>query len=417
MSLFKSPSVVGKLYPGIAEKLGEIDAYEAIFLLSYGLWLAAMLLNSTFFASSISPSILTAFRYVGIGGATLSLFMRNKHWSAEITSLFLLVFLVFITTRTNAPMLLDLVVFVYSGRFIEFRKIASESLLITCLLLLLTVLSSKTGLIENYVSYSFSGGEMRRREYLGFLYALQPAQLMFNITCLVVFLKGERLSIPLALTLLIANLFIYMFADGRLSFYISVVLISFVLLLKCRFVKKVFGRFLSVLSPFFFPACFALCWFATVGYSGNEAMLHKLNLILGNRLELGHRALLQYGTTLFGQNINFIGNGLDLNGKLNYSGAYNYVDCIYVRLPILYGWIFTVLFLFGMTYATMAAVKKRDYALVIVFAAIAVHCVIDDLVIRLQYCTFLFLIASSLVEVTNGPLTARRIGWRRNSNG
>lgn len=131
-------------------------------------------------------------------------------------------------------------------------------------------------------------------------------------------------------------------------------------------------------------------------YSG--AGYSELNTFLNGRLGLGQRALAQYGTTLFGQNIDFIGNGLGVDGKLNVSGAYNYVDCLYVRLPILYGWVFTVLFMTGMTFLSLWAARKRDYALLLVLIAIAFHGVIDDLTIRLQFCTFLFLLGTYVSE-------------------
>lgn len=399
-----------QLYFSIAEKLAGVDAYEGVFLASYGAWLMAMLLSSTFFAASISATLLMVIRYVGIVGAVLALFLRGDHRATEALSLFLIVLITYITTKTNAPAFLDLVVLIYCGRFTNFKKIARESLWLTGFLLVITVLSARAGIIENYISQDLDRGELRRREYLGFLYALQPAQLMFNITCLVIFLNDEGLSIPSAIILLVANLFIFMATDGRLSFYISVVLIVITFLLKWNTVKKTFGRFLTFSAPFIFVICFIFCWLATAAYSGSNPVFHELNSILGNRLSLGNRALSEYGTTLFGQSIDFVGNGLGVNGKLNKSGIYNYVDCLYIRLPILYGWVFTALFLFGMTISTIWAAKKRNYSLVFIFAMIAAHCVIDDLVIRLQFCTFLFLIGSDLVEVVNRAVVCEEFG-------
>lgn len=391
-----------------AGSLSEINAYEAIFLASYGVWLVAMLLFSTFFAAMIGTRILTALRYAGMFGAALAVFTRGGYRSTEVAGLAVLTVLVFISTRTNAPALIDLIVFVYCGKSIGFKKIAQESLWIMSLILAAVVLSAEFGLIRNYVSSSWDNGVIRRREYLGFLYPLQPAQLLFNITLLVIYLKGEHFSISQAVALLIANLYVYFKADTRLSAWISIVAVIVALLLSVRLGKKVFGRILVVSAPFLFIICFFICWFATVNYSSSNPLLYELNSILGSRLKLGNDALNLYGTTLFGQSIEFVGNGLSVSGKLNYSGAYNYVDCLYVRLPLLYGWLFTVLFLAGMTFASIWASLKRDYRLALIFVAIAMHCVVDDLVIRLQFCTFLFLIADSLVEMANGHLARKR---------
>lgn len=398
---------------GSVGRFSEISAYEGVFLASYGVWLIAMVLSSTFFAAATGLTVLMALRYFGIGGAVLSLILRGEHRASEVAGLSVLIVLTFIANSSNAPALLDLIVFVYCGRSVKFGKIARESLWVSGFILLFTVLSAKAGFIENYVSISSGGGAVRRREYLGFLYALQPSQLMFNITCLVVFVKGEKFSIPCALALLAANLFIFEATNGRLSFIISATLITAAFLFRHGLAKKTLGRLLVAFAPLAFLACFALSWFATVRYSTHSPVLYELNTILGNRLDLGHRALAEYGTTLFGQEIGFIGNGLGIDGKLNRSGAYNYVDCLYVRLPLLYGWVFTILFLAGITLVTVLAVKRRNYALVLVLVAIAAHCVVDDLAIRLQFSTFLFLISASLVEVVGGFLVRSRYRVRR----
>lgn len=392
---------------GFADRLATMDAYEGIFLASYCVWLVSMLLLSTFFASYIGSGILNGMRYLGLFGAALSILMRGRHRAGEALGLFLLLALAYITTRTNAPVLLDLVVLVYCGRFVDFKIVARASLWITAIVLCLTIFAAEMGLIRNYVSISVNQGVARRREYLGFLYALQPAQLMFNITCIVVYLKGEKLSLPHVALLLAGNLLIYFKADGRLSFFISVVLVILAFLLRYRIGKQSIGRGLCSLAPLAFILIFVLCWYATVAYPGQIVDLHELNSALGGRLSLGHDALAKYGTTFFGQSISFVGNGLDLNGKINASAAYNYVDCLYIRLPILYGWLFTVLFLLGMTLVAVWAAKKRNYQLALILVAIAAHCVVDDLVIRLQFCTFLFLLGSCLTDVATDLISRR----------
>lgn len=390
-------------------KIGEADAYETIFMVSYGIWLIAMLLLSTFFAVQFGSRVFSVARYAGLLGAALSIFMRKDYKATEVFIFFLAAVLIYISTRTNAPMLIDLIIFVYCGRLIDFKKVAKESLWISSLVLLIVVLSAETGLIKNYVSVVSEVGVVRRREYLGFLYALQPAQIMFNVTLLFIFLRGERFSVPCAVSLLVANIFIYLKADARLSTLISIGAI-FVALLLCRsFGQKSLGRFLLVLAPLAFVVCFVFSWATTVNYSAHNPLLYELNHILGNRLSLGQNALDMYGTTLFGQSIDFVGNGLGLDGRINRTGSYNYVDCLYVRLPLLYGWVFTAFFIIGMTIASVWAAWKHDYRIALILTAIALHCVVDDLVIRLQFCTFLFLIANSFVEMTKGCLARRRL--------
>lgn len=378
--------------------LMQLSAYQVIFLISYSIWLVTMLLSMTFFASILGTNILNSIRYLGLAGAFVSVFMANSHSMYEVFGLFLFILLVFITTRTNAPVLLDTIVLVYCGKRIEFSKLANLTLWISTIILGVTVIAAKIGIIQNHVDVSFVDGTIRRREYLGFLYALYPAQLMFNITCLIVCQKKGRITVGWTIALIAANLILYLETNSRLSFFISVAMVVAGLIMTRRIGIITLGNLFRIIAPVAFIACFLLSWYGTTNYTNGSQFYSEINSILGGRLKLGQSALAQYGTSLLGQNINFIGNGLDINGNINVSGTYNYVDCLYVRLPILYGWIFTVIFIAAMTFVACWATRKKDYSVCLILVAIALHCVIDDLVIRLQFCTFLLLMGIYLVE-------------------
>lgn len=371
------------------------DAYQFFFLVAYGIWLGAMIVSTTFLAAKTGQSILNLIRYVGLGGAILSsVFMRRKI-STEVLGLALLLVISFVIVRTNAPALVDLVILVYCGRRCSFKRIARETVYITSAGMAIIILLAEIGAIQNYTQVvATSDGNIRVREYIGFLYALQPAQLLFNVTCLIVYLLDDKFDLRWGLLLMAANIFVYAKTNSRLSFFISVAVIVCALVLSKEIGRRALGPILRTIAPVSFVLCFIFSWYAVTHFSAGNMFQSSLDAFLGNRLKLGQNALMQYGTTIFGQSINFIGNGLDVNGTLNTSGTYNYVDILYVRLPILYGWIFTALFIAGMTFAAICAMRRRQYSVCLVLIAIAFHGIVDDLVIRLQFCTFLFLIGT-----------------------
>ena len=77
-------------------------------------------------------------------------------------------------------------------------------MVMTGMMLAFVVFSSYAGIITNYVAKSG-----RRREYLGFLYALNASTLMSNITLLWIWLKKEKLTLSSAAVLAVINFFLF----------------------------------------------------------------------------------------------------------------------------------------------------------------------------------------------------------------
>ena len=150
-----------------------------------------------------------------------------------------------------------------------------------------------------------------------------------------------------------------------------------------------------------------ISWIITAGYDRLDSFYAHLNYVLGNRLYWGQLALDSYGTGLFGQTIEFVGSGLTAEGRLADVGSYNYVDMLFIKLPIEYGWLFTIVVIVLMSYVTLTSVRSKDYSLAIVLVAIAAHCLIDDLAIQLQFNSFLFLAGIAFQQPGTSALCER----------
>lgn len=365
----------------------SFDASSMIFLSSFGIWMISQLILTSFAANIIGTTLLNMLRVIGLLGAGLSAVLAGSRDVPSVLSVGVACIVLVVATRSSAPVLLDTLIFAFAARFMDFRQIAKTALCISAFVMVVVVLGSKSGLIRNYIT--ISGG--RTREYLGFLYALTPSQILFNITCLVIYLRGTSIRSRELLLLLVCNIYIFELTNSRLSFFISLCMLGCAIVMKVQSIKKCTNKVLRVLVPSLSVTLFICVLLITVNYNSGNPVEAKLNELLGNRLSLGRSAFLQYGTTLLGQRIDFIGNGLGLDGRLNYTGAYNYVDSLYVRLPILYGWVFSILFVMLTTYVSIIAAKQNKIYLLLILFGIILHCVIDDLSIRLQFNTFLLL--------------------------
>ena len=118
---------------------------------------------------------------------------------------------------------------------------------------------------------------------------------------------------------------------------------------------------------------------------------------MGGRLALGYSTLKFYGYGLFGRQLSLVGNGLDEEGFLN-TATYDYVDNIYVLILLKAGIIFLIIFLVGMTIIMRKIYRRKDSYLYIIFILLALHGVIDDLILLPQYNSFWFVVGALFVR-------------------
>lgn len=362
---------------------------EILFFFAYGLYIFIGIMNLSFFQIYIN----NITKYINILCMLILLYSELLNKKISIKGIFLLIFISLLLLPVmihNNATLFVMILFIYCARNIDFRRIAKFSLFESILLLFLVILSSKIGIITNYISTD--GG--RIREYLGFRYALFPPMILFNITALELYLYKDKFSPFKYIILFILNYYVYIKTDSRLSFYLSILLILFIAILTKfpNIFKK--RKVLCNLMVFSFILCSIFSLITTIKYDASNPQMNKLNETFGGRLYLGHISLDKYPINLLGHDTKYIGNGLDMYGNKT-SGTYFYVDCLYLNLLEKYGLIFTVILLLLLTYSLSNTLKEKDYFLLVILTFFALHGIIDDLEIYIYYNTFWFIISKN----------------------
>ena len=276
-------------------------------------------------------------------------------------------------------------VFAFGARNIDLKKICRISVALTLTLLIFVIMSSLLGIIQNYHLLTSYG---RSRYFLGFRYALYAPTFLLNVILLYVYDKQEKCKyVEIALLFGFAYI-LFRFTNSRLTFGLSIVTLMLAVICKIR--KDNFSnarKLVCLLIPSFL-LCFAVSiWFAIL-YSPNIPWMKGLNTFLGNRLKHGQNSFLMYGVSLFGSgNIELVGAGLDAYGNQS-TETYFYVDNLYIQVLQRYGIIFMIIFLTLTTALMIQCYRKNENILVILLAIIAVHGLIDDLIMYLQMNTF-----------------------------
>ena len=94
-------------------------------------------------------------------------------------------------------------------------------------------------------------------------------------------------------------------------------------------VKKYRSRGYAAAKWFWFmPFTMVAMTVATVLYTPGNPILERVNQLLTSRLKFGKQGLTQYGFSLFGQQVDMVGNG----GTTVHLKDYFFVDCSYLYI-------------------------------------------------------------------------------------
>lgn len=377
-------------------KFKKLTLAETLSLFSLILFLLISLLNTTFYARYISGAIYNVAILTSVFLLIVKELINNKfNFQKAISLLGVLFVYALVGSVTGFLSTLAIsIIFIFSLRDISFKYVARTSFYISLFTLIFVVLSSQIGLISNYVEFS----EGRIRHYLGFRYSLFPSTVMLNIIASSFFLAQDKVSYKRLFFLLLLTIWIFFQTDSRLTFISSLLLLGINLVVKwypsilksSRLVLKTFKL------TYIVNACLSYL-IVKMYLSFSSPFLNELskniNQFLGGRIYYANRSMSIYGYKLFGQKINWIGNGLDINGQRGLS-EYLYVDNLYIQILQRYGLFVLVILLLIFTLTIYYLLKQKQYVLSLILIILSFHAMIDDLIINLHYNIFLILIGT-----------------------
>lgn len=365
------------------------DLGELLFFLAYFIYLVTSILNASFYAQYISITLGKLIMIFIILIILVKEVFYTKSNNKEIVFLAMCIFLsLIIAIHTNGYTMFPLFALIYGSRRISFKKIAKFTVYVSTALLLFIVFSAKLGIIQNYVSTSNN----RVREYLGFRYSLYPSMLWFNINALILYLIRKK-GVYKYIILILISFIIFKCTNSRLSFYISLLLITLVFIFKNTKIDLSKMNVLLKLVSLSFVIFSFLSLVIIFTYNKDNKIMNYIDIKFEHRISLGKRSLNEYPINLFGYDVKYIGAGLNPDGTRGI-GKYNYVDCLYLNILEKHGVIFFVFYLVLITYTMLRIKSEKEYILLIILFMYALHGVIDDLGMNLYYNTFLLTIGT-----------------------
>ena len=382
-----------------------INNSSLLFFLSYGIFLITMISTSSLLGIRLYLNNTNVYRIIMLFCFIL-LFIKELIVNAySIDSFIQLMFILCATLLIHnvASFITAMGLFyLFSSRNEDFREIARFTIIVTFIMLVTIISLSVLGVIENY---KFGSGTDRYRVFLGFKYALFAPAYYFNIIALILYLKKDKIKISFIILELIGNIWLYERTDSRLSFYFTLLLIVFSLVIKIplkrminiKIINSLFKPLLKAIVIMSFIICAIVSIFICINYDETNITQRKLNDVLASRLYYSQKSYNTYGVSLFGKKIIWVGNGLDQDGNTT-EEEYLYVDNLYLQFLQRYGLVFFAVVMILLTYALYRIIIKKEWMLTFILVVIAMHAIIDDLVLHIWYNTFLLSLAPYIFQ-------------------
>lgn len=312
----------------------------------------------------------------------------------EIRQCLLAAVLVFITiivfiNHDSMPYALTLILLLVGAKDISFHKLLKIYLKIAVLITVITMVAAQLGVIQNLV-WNMEGRNTRIS--FGFIYPTDFSAHIFFMALCFWYIRGKKLTYVGAGITACLGIFVYLFCEARCS-SAMLLLLSIVMFYNrfrnMRSVKMKAKYYMHpVLSLFlmFVPLlCAIVIHLLSIFYDSGIEYLSKLNQLISGRLSFAKRAIDIFGFRLWGADILMVGNG----SKASSVEKYFFIDSTYLQLSLIYGVVFLAIILIVFLLIGDQACRRRDWILLWIIALAALHGIMEQHLMELEYFPFL----------------------------
>ena len=352
--------------------------------------------------------VLLEVMLIIIGAKIILIDKRNNKEMWLYLILFVIFFGAFLKTK-YAFLIFDLIL-ILGAKNVSFKKIIRLFCAISGIIIIITILSSQLGLVENLI---YERGN-RSRISFGFEYPTDFTAHIFYLVMGYCYLRKDKLIYLELAGIFGLSLFTYFFCDARTNAISLFLTFAVFLYLKIRNqvsekkgTRYVVNPKFSKILTFAMPLCafsFILLTFL-YHFQPTNALIKAINNLVSGRLELGAIGFEQYGISLFGNAFQMNGFGGSTAPRMDYF----FLDSSYVLLLIRYGILVLLAGLVIFSIVSLRAEKQKDFHLLWIMALIAVQCTIEHHLLEVAYNPFLFLLLAESGPVDIADLQLYKI--------
>lgn len=253
--------------------------------------------------------------------------------------------------------------FIVSARRIKLKRLIYRDVMIRISVMSILMILSVSGVINNY-SAEINGS---MKYAFGWLHPNSFALCWVLILVEWLYLSEFRLTKLRFLTIVASILFLGIFCAGRTALYafVGIFIISIAGAIKPRFQNSKFMKLVYYVSM---PASTLISWILVLLYVKGYQIAKIADSFMTSRLSYAKSYLIQYGVSLFGSRIETVST----REHILYKTWARILDMSYIRLPIEYGLIYSVLLFVYYIILQALLVKRKMFneAIVVVFFSI-----------------------------------------------
>lgn len=361
---------------------------EKLYLIAFSLYLFQSFLSTTMFITIIPSVFFTIIKVISILLVFIKIIMEKynkKKFVIILISSFLLIISALISSYGSIFIFLLFIVGAYN---VCFRKIVKLYFSLCLVLLIISIISSKIGIIQDLI-YTKNG---RLRDSFGIVYPTDFASHVFFIMISYIYLKGKDINFFNYIIILIVSLLVYYFCYTRLDISCMLLLIIISYMYKKNKINFK-NKYIKLTLIFSFVICAFIGIFLTLNYDYRNEKYVKIDQLLSGRLTIGKMMYNQYGVKWFGQEINDYGFGGSLVFKYD---TYNYIDCSYLRILLKYGIVtFTLLVLFNIMFYRKLY-NNGNNLLLLLMLVVSINSIVAQHYIDFSYNFLLFSFLSKI---------------------
>lgn len=289
----------------------------------------------------------------------------------------------------------DIILLMLALKNISMERILKVFLVTISSLLLITVVASQNGMIENLV---YLTGDGKVRNSFGVCYPTDFAAYFFWLGLAWVYFRNEKLRLTEIAGIVLAGAGVLKFCIARTSALCLLGIAFFALVLKIGQYGKEKGlisklsvpKWIRMIPTLGIPGCAAFVIFLSYFYNPESAWMQKLDTVLSTRLSLGRTAFDTYDVKWLGQYVAMRGNGgSSLPWRL---GTYFFLDSAWMSVLMCYGILIFFCILLMYWFCAYRAAREEKYFIVLVFVMIAINAISEHHMMEICYNPFLFVL-------------------------
>lgn len=286
----------------------------------------------------------------------------NKKWRLIIILSLLLSLIVGVINGRYFE-LLATVALIFGAKGLNFRNVLRYYFSISAFFCISVIFLCKLGIIRDNIAepltrINFLTGADSIRHSFGYVWPTNLSTHVFFILLTLWIYKKGHLNLWHCFFYAIISYLLLLYTDSRLGAGCILLLPFFSLFIYIRDKMGLCFSKWNFLYVIWIPFISIAMIYVTQNYDASNSLWVILNTLFSGRLRIGHEAMTDYGTKLFGQYY------VQYGGQ-NAGDYYNFIDSSYIQLIVIYGILYTVLFISAFLFVAYNAYKRRDIPLLL----------------------------------------------------